>query len=169
MPGYLAIKKKFFLAGKPHRFLYFFHQEKNTGSFFTPGTHETKYTDTDQGDFRIILTYEGLDEVKREKEKKRGDGRRVRDRRWVAERKGDDVNEPCERVSCVYFTRGCLHRASLLQCPSRGRELTLVYTKRGARGRIYIYVLLIKTITPEINYYGNTLLISFTIARTRVM
>lgn len=78
------------------------------------------------------------------------------------------------RVSCMYFTRGCLHRASLLQCPSRGRELMLMRAKtqsererkreRDPRARVYIYVSLIKTITPEINYYGNSLLINFTAA-----
>lgn len=46
------------------------------------------------------------------------------------------ANELRERVSCTYFTRECLHRASLLQCPSHGRELMLMYTKRGGRERI---------------------------------
>jgi len=87
----MCSKKKFFLAvaKKFYRFPVFFpYREKNTDSFFTPDTHES--TDSEGGS-RIILTYEGVDKIERERDRERGgrEGRkRMRDRMEGREERG---------------------------------------------------------------------------------
>lgn len=133
--------------------IFFFSSGKKTlAQFFILDTHETKYRQrlgrlSDNIDTRRIGC---VCVCKRE-------------------RGGEGGQQGMKRTSYANMSHACISHGGvyieLLQCPSRGRELMLMYTKRGECESIYVS--LIKTIRLEINYYGNLLLISFTSARMR--
>jgi len=140
-------------------FYIFFQRKKELAQFFTVDMHETEYRQrlgwlSDNIDTKgWMCAYVRKRETERERSKK-GKGDRTG---W---------NKRAMRTCFVHvFHTGVFTSStSLLQCPSRGRELMLMYVKRGERESIYVS--LIKTISLKINYYGNLLLISFMSART---